>query len=123
MELKRGLWAKIGPRVRLPSSEDLAEHNRLSRAEALQLFTLGAAWFTDAEADMGRIAPGNLADLALLDRDYFTVPNDERFCTDPCTAANVCRLCILRKRSMARSRLRNGWSEASTRLFSHRSVT
>ncbi len=38
---------------------------------------MGAAWFTDAEADMGRIAPGNLADLALLDRDYFTVPNDE----------------------------------------------
>ena len=26
---------------------------------------------------MGAIAPGNLADFALLDRDYFTVPDDQ----------------------------------------------
>jgi predicted amidohydrolase YtcJ len=58
-------------------TEALAEYNRISRVEALNLFTKGAAWFTDAEAEMGRIAPGNLADFALLDRDYFTVPEDE----------------------------------------------
>ena len=55
----------------------LAEHNRLSRAEALKLFTRGAAWFMNAEHEMGMIAPGNLADFALLDRDYFAVPEDE----------------------------------------------
>lgn len=55
----------------------LAEDNRLSRTEALSLFTTGAAWFMNTQAEMGMIAPGNLADFALLDRDYFTVPEDQ----------------------------------------------
>lgn len=50
---------------------------RLSRAEALTLFTRGAAWFMRQEQEMGRIAPGHLADFALLDRDYFTVPENQ----------------------------------------------
>ncbi len=68
-------WMVTGRSV--SGREVLAEHNRLLRVEALNLFTKGAAWFTDAEAEMGRIAPGNLADFVLLDRDYFTVPEDE----------------------------------------------
>jgi predicted amidohydrolase YtcJ len=68
-------WMVSGKSV--SGTEVLAEHNRLSRVEALNLFTRGAAWFTDAEAELGRIAPGNLADFALLDRDYFGVPEDQ----------------------------------------------
>jgi predicted amidohydrolase YtcJ len=68
-------WMVSGKSV--SGSEILAENNRLSRAEALNLFTAGAAWFMNAESEMGRIAPGNLADFALLDRDYFTVPEDQ----------------------------------------------
>lgn len=68
-------WTVTGRSV--SGSEVLGEHNRLSRVEALHLFTKGAAWFTDAEAELGRIAPGNLADLALLDRDYFSVPEEQ----------------------------------------------
>ena len=68
-------WMVSGRSV--SGTEVLGPHNRLSRTEALHLFTRGAAWFTDAEAEMGRIAPGNLADFALLDRDYFAVPEDE----------------------------------------------
>lgn len=68
-------WAVSGKSV--SGTEVLAEDNRLSRAEALKLFTRGAAWFMNAEHEMGMIAPGNLADFALLDRDYFTVPEDE----------------------------------------------
>jgi predicted amidohydrolase YtcJ len=73
-------WIAIGWMVTgrsVSASEVLGAHNRLSRAEALNLFTKGAAWFTDSEAEMGRIAPGYLADFALLDRDYFSVPEDE----------------------------------------------
>lgn len=65
-------WMVSGRSV--SGSEVLAEENRLSRAEALKLFTRGAAWFMDAESEMGRIAPGHLADFALLDRDYFSIP-------------------------------------------------
>jgi predicted amidohydrolase YtcJ len=67
-------WVVSGKSV--SGSEVLAEDNRLSRIEALKLFTRGAAWFMNAETEMGMIAPGHLADFALLDRDYFTVPED-----------------------------------------------
>ncbi|HEV7326553.1 MAG TPA: amidohydrolase [Bosea sp. (in: a-proteobacteria)] len=68
-------WAVCGKSV--SGSEVLAKTNRLSRVEALKLFTRGAAWFMNAEHEMGMIAPGNLADFAVLDRDYFTVPEGE----------------------------------------------
>lgn len=68
-------WAVTGKSV--SGSTVLGESNRLTRAEALRLFTIGSAWFEHAEHEMGRIAPANLADFALLDADYFTVPDEE----------------------------------------------
>jgi predicted amidohydrolase YtcJ len=68
-------WMVSGKSI--SGSEILAKENRLSREEALKLFTLGGAWFEYAENEKGRIAPGNLADLVLLDADYFTVPEDQ----------------------------------------------
>ena len=68
-------WTVTGKSV--SGSEALASNNRLTRTEALALFTRGAAWFANAQAEMGAIAPGYLADFALLDRDYFTVPDEE----------------------------------------------
>ena len=52
----------------------LSSENRVGRAKALELYTLGSAWFSREEAIKGRIAPGQLADMALLSADYFTVP-------------------------------------------------
>lgn len=68
-------WTVSGKSV--SGSEILAKDNRLTRAEALKLYTLGAAWFEHLEHEKGRIAPGNLADFALLSADYFTIPEDE----------------------------------------------
>ena len=51
--------------------------NLLGRAEALRLYTLGSAWFSGEEQHKGAIAPGRLADLALLSADYFSVPPEE----------------------------------------------
>ena len=64
-------WMVTGKSV--AGTEVLAEGNRLSRAEALRLFTRNAAWFMNAEHEAGMIAPGHLADFALLDKDYFEV--------------------------------------------------
>lgn len=50
--------------------------NRLSREEALRLWTVGSAWFSGEEAAKGRIAPGQLADFAILSDDYMTVPEE-----------------------------------------------
>ena len=68
-------WMVTGKSV--SGSEILAADNRLTRVEALKLFTSGAAWFMNTQAEMGVIAPGNLADFALLDRDYFTIPDEQ----------------------------------------------
>lgn len=51
--------------------------NRLMRAEALRLYTLGSAWFSGEERVKGRIAPGQYADFAILSADYFDVGDDE----------------------------------------------
>ncbi|MCC7386590.1 MAG: amidohydrolase [Deltaproteobacteria bacterium] len=53
------------------------ESNRMSREEALGLFTSGSAWFSGEQADKGAIAAGKLADLAALSADYFSVPEEE----------------------------------------------
>jgi predicted amidohydrolase YtcJ len=49
----------------------------LTRAEALRLFTRNNSWFLRMEEKIGSIEPGKLADLAVLDRDYFAVPDAE----------------------------------------------
>jgi predicted amidohydrolase YtcJ len=48
---------------------------QLTRAEALRLFTRNNSWFLRMEDKIGSIEPGKLADLAVLDRDYFAVPD------------------------------------------------
>lgn len=53
------------------------EANRLSREEALRRYTLGSAWFSGEEEHKGALAPGMLADLAVLSADYFSVPEEE----------------------------------------------
>jgi predicted amidohydrolase YtcJ len=51
--------------------------NRLDRAEALKLYTLGSSWFSTEDGKKGALAPGQLADLAVLSADYFSIPDDE----------------------------------------------
>jgi predicted amidohydrolase YtcJ len=47
------------------------------RADALRFYTLGSAWFSRDEDKRGSLAVGKLADLAVLSKDYMTVPVDE----------------------------------------------
>ena len=49
----------------------------LTRAEAIRLFTLNNSWFLRMEDKIGSLEPGKLADLTVLDRDYFAVPDVE----------------------------------------------
>jgi predicted amidohydrolase YtcJ len=48
---------------------------QLTRQEALRLFTRGNSWFLRMEEKIGSLEQGKLADLVVLDRDYFTVPD------------------------------------------------
>ncbi len=47
-----------------------------TREQALRLYTAGSAWFSFDEAKRGTLEVGKLADFALLDQDFFTVPVD-----------------------------------------------
>ncbi len=53
------------------------QRNLLDREAALKLWTQANTWFSSEEGKKGQIATGQLADLAVLDRDYLSVPEDE----------------------------------------------
>ncbi|MFS0864535.1 amidohydrolase [Fredinandcohnia sp. 179-A 10B2 NHS] len=49
----------------------------LSMFEAISLFTTGSAYAIGQEDRMGKIAPGYKADFTILDKDLFSIPEDE----------------------------------------------
>lgn len=51
--------------------------NRLDRHDALQHWTAAGAWFSREAGKKGQIKAGQLADIAVLDRDYFTVAEQD----------------------------------------------
>jgi predicted amidohydrolase YtcJ len=53
------------------------EKNRLDRAEALKLYTIGSSWFSTEEGKKGALAAGQMADLAVLSADYFSIPEEQ----------------------------------------------
>ena len=53
------------------------EKSRLSRNTALELYTRGSAWFSNEQNKKGEIKVGMLADMAVLDQDYFAVEDEE----------------------------------------------
>jgi predicted amidohydrolase YtcJ len=52
---------------------------KLTREEALRLFTVDAAYAGHMEDKVGSLQPGQWADFVLVDRDYFSVPEDQIF--------------------------------------------
>ncbi|VVE56222.1 amidohydrolase [Pandoraea communis] len=54
-----------------------APGNLLDRNDALRLWTEANTWFSSEVGKKGQIKVGQLADLAVLSADYFSVPEDE----------------------------------------------
>ncbi len=57
--------------------QPIAPHEAISRDEALRAYTCGGTYLTREESLKGTVEPGKLADLAVLDRDYFSVSDEE----------------------------------------------
>lgn len=53
------------------------DNSKLSRETALELYTRGSAWFSNEQQKKGSIKVGQMADLVVLDRDYFMVEEEE----------------------------------------------
>ncbi len=68
-------WMLDGKTVGGTPTRDVDEQP--TREEALRLYTLGSTWFTHDEGKRGSLAAGKLADLAVLSRDYTTMPVGE----------------------------------------------
>ena len=68
-------WMLDGKTISGMAMRDEAE--RPSRLQALRLYTQGSAWFVFDEARRGSLTVGQFADLAVLSKDYFSVPTDE----------------------------------------------
>ena len=71
-----GLWWLVSGKT-LGGTVLTPESNRLSREDALRIWTQGSAWFS-GEADVkGRLKAGQCADFAILSNDFFSVPTDQ----------------------------------------------
>ena len=55
----------------------VVNHQTITREEALIAHTRSNSFFVIREDDLGSIAPGKLADLVVMDRDYLTIPADQ----------------------------------------------
>jgi predicted amidohydrolase YtcJ len=67
-------WLVSGKTV---GGTQIYDDNRFERMEALRLWTVGSAWFSSEENKKGALVPGQLADLAVLSADYFSVPEEQ----------------------------------------------
>ncbi len=58
-------------------TELLGPEGRLSREQALRLYTAGNAWFSGEDGERGQVRVGQFGDVAVLSDDYFAVPEGE----------------------------------------------
>lgn len=71
-----GMWTSI---VRLPRGleQPLHPQQKISRYEAIRLYTINNAYLTFEEKEKGSIETGKLADFIILDRDILECPIDQ----------------------------------------------
>ena len=69
-----GRIAAIEPPSARPAE---ADEERIDLETAIAAFTINAAYLNKHEDRTSSIEVGKLADLAVLDRDYFSIPDEE----------------------------------------------
>jgi len=67
-------WFITGKNLR---GDVVRREENLTREQALRVYSRGGAWFSFQEKKRGPIAPGYLADMIIVDKDYMTVPEEE----------------------------------------------
>ncbi len=73
-----GLYAAVTRKDRLgEEGEGWFPEEKLTMEEAIELYTLGAAYSQFMEDRKGIIKPGYLADIVITDRDLLTIPEDQ----------------------------------------------
>ncbi|MCD6263492.1 amidohydrolase family protein, partial [Candidatus Bathyarchaeota archaeon] len=70
------LWAAVARRTEVEGRR-LGEEQRVTREEAIRMYTINSAYLSFEEDLKGSLEPGKLADIIILDRDILTCPEDE----------------------------------------------
>ncbi len=70
-----GMWMAITRRT--ADGTVLNPEQRITREEALRMWTIDGAYLAFEEKNRGSIEPGKLADMIVITRDYMTCPVDE----------------------------------------------
>ncbi len=71
-----GMWITLTRQARW-TDQPLHPEQRISRQQAIRLYTINNAYLTFEEKEKGSLEAGKLADLIVLDRDILTCPLDE----------------------------------------------
>ncbi|MEO8656967.1 MAG: amidohydrolase [Bryobacteraceae bacterium] len=69
------MWMSITRRT--TEGKVLFEHQRITREEALRMYTAGPAYLQFSEKLTGSIEVGKLADMVVIDRDFVSCPEDD----------------------------------------------
>lgn len=70
-----GMWMAVTRKT--ADGRVLNPEQRITREEALRMWTINGAYGTFEEQLKGSIEPGKLADLVVISKDYLTCPEDE----------------------------------------------
>ena len=71
-----GMWIALTRQPRW-ADQPLHPEQRISREQAIRLYTINNAWLTFEEKEKGSLEAGKLADLIVLDRDILTCPLED----------------------------------------------
>lgn len=69
------MWSCVTRKTR--AGETFYAEERISRQDALRMYTNGAAWVHFSEKMNGSLERGKVADLVVIDRDYLTCPEEQ----------------------------------------------
>ena len=72
----RGLYAAV-TRKSEDGKQEYYPEQKLTIGQAIAAYTTGSAYAEFAEKDKGKLAPGMLADFAVLDRDLTAIPPEK----------------------------------------------
>ena len=70
-----GMWIAITRQT--SQGEVFHPEERLTRQQALKMYTIWGAYIQHSEKERGSIEIGKLADMVIIDRDYLTCPENE----------------------------------------------